>query len=620
MNRYPLWKYLLVITVVIVGAVYALPNLFGETSAVQVSTATEGAAMPGDTEDRVSGVLEAADIGLEGVRQQGDSLLFLLEDGDQQSEARDRIAADLGRDFTVAMNRVPAAPEIFGAINARPLNLGLDLRGGVHFLLQLDMPSAVERVLEQELTDMRRFMREEGIQYRGVSHDGERIEIAFEDEAAREDAGEPLGRRYTDLAFEDSTVQGRPGLQAELTTEAFEAEREAALEQNITTLRNRVDELGVAEPIVQQQGEDRIVVQLPGIQDTTRAKEILGATATLEFRMTYGSRSDWRDAEQSGRVPFDARMYRERDGNPVLLQRDIIVTGDQINDASSGFDSESGQPNVSIRLNNRGANSMQEVSADNVGNDMAVVFIENIVETREQDGELVTERETVEEVINIATIRAVLSHRFQITGLESSTEARNLALLLRAGALRAPVEIIEERTVGPSLGQDNINQGFASVVGGLALVLVFMAVYYRAFGLIANVALVVNLIIVVAALSALQATLTLPGIAGIVLTVGMAVDANVIIFERIREELRAGSSVQASIHAGYDRALSTIADANITTLIAAVVLFAFGTGPVQGFAVTLSIGIATSMFTALVGTRAVVNALYGGRRLKSLAI
>ncbi len=620
MNRYPLWKYLLVITVVVVGAVYALPNLFGETSAVQVSTSAQGERMPGDTEDRVSSILERADIGLVEVRRQEDSLLFLLDDADRQSEARDRVAADLGRDFTVAMNRVPAAPAIFESINARPLNLGLDLRGGVHFLLQLDMPSAVERVLEQEVTDMRRFMREEGVQYRGISHDGERIEIAFEDETAREDASQPLNRRYSDLSFSETTVQGRPGLEAQLTSEAFEAEREAALEQNITTLRNRVDELGVAEPIVQQQGEDRIVVQLPGIQDTTRAKEILGATATLEFRMTYGSRSDWRDAEQSGRVPFDARMYRDRDGRPVLLQRDIIVTGDQINDASSGFDSESGQPNVSIRLNNRGANSMQEVSADNVGNDMAVVFIENIVETRERDGELVTERETVEEVINIATIRAVLSHRFQITGLESSTEARNLALLLRAGALRAPVEIIEERTVGPSLGQDNINQGFASVVGGLALVLIFMAVYYRVFGLIANLALVVNLTVMIAALSALQATLTLPGIAGIVLTVGMAVDANVIIFERIREELRAGNSVQAAIHSGYDRALSTIADANITTLIAAVVLFAFGTGPVQGFAVTLSIGIATSMFTALVGTRAVVNLLYGGRRIKSLAI
>ena len=620
MNRYPLWKYLLVVAVVIGGAIYAAPNLFGEAPAVQVSAAQEGEALPADTESRVASILDGADIEYREVRHEEETLLFLLTDRDDQSEARDRIAADLGRDYVVAMNQVPAAPRIFQAINAQPMNLGLDLRGGVHFLLELDMPSAVERVLEQEVTDMRRYLREEGIQYRGISHEGDVIEIAFEDEAARDEARDPLASRYQDLDFRETTALGRPAFEARMTDEALEAEREAALEQNITTLRNRVDELGVAEPIVQQQGDRRIVVQLPGIQDTTRAKEVLGATATLEFRLVYGSRGDWIEAEESGQVPFDARLYRDRDDRPVLLQRDIIVTGDQINDASSGFDSESGQPNVSIRLNNRGANSMQEVTAENVGNDMAVVFIENVVETREENGEMVTERETIEEVINIATIRAVLSHNFQITGLESSTEARNLALLLRAGALRAPVEIIEERTVGPSMGQDNINQGFASVLGGLALVLVFMAVYYRVFGMIANLALLVNLTVVVAALSALQATLTLPGIAGIVLTVGMAVDANVIIFERIREELRAGNSVQAAIHSGYDRALSTIADANITTFIAAIVLFAFGTGPVQGFAVTLSIGIATSMFTALVGTRAVVNLVYGGRRLKSLPI
>lgn len=620
MNRYPLWKYLLVVAVIVVGAVYALPNVFGQAPAVQVSSAADDATLPGDTRARVASALDRAGIELVEVRADEDTLLFIVGDGDRQSEARDRVAAELGREFTVAMNLVPAAPAWLTAINAQPMNLGLDLRGGVHFLLQLDMPSAVERVLEQEVSDMRRFLREERIQYRGISNEGDHLRIGFEDEAARDEALGPLEARYGDLTFSTTTALGRPAVEGRMTEAAVEAEREAALEQNITTLRNRVDELGVAEPIVQRQGDDRIVVQLPGVQDTTRAKEILGATATLEFRLVYGSRSDWQEAAETGRVPFDARMYRDRDGRPVLLQRDIIVTGDQINDASSGFDSETGQPNVSIRLNNRGASSMQEVTSDNVGNDMAVVFIENIIETRERDGELVTERETVEEVINIATIRAVLSHRFQITGLRSPSEARNLALLLRAGALRAPVEIIEERTVGPSLGQDNINQGFASVVGGLVLVLIFMAVYYRVFGLIANAALIANLMIVVAVLSGLQATLTLPGIAGIVLTVGMAVDANVIIFERIREELRLGNSVQAAIHSGYDRAMSTIADANITTFIAAVVLFAFGTGPVQGFAVTLSIGIATSMFTALIGTRAAVNAIYGGRRVKRLAI
>lgn len=620
MNRYPLWKYVLVIAVIVVGAVYALPNLYGQSPAIQVSAAQDGQPVPSGTEGRVRNLLSEADIEVLEVREQGETLLFRLADGDDQSEARDRVAAELGRDYGVAMNLIPAAPAWMRAIGGQPMNLGLDLRGGVHFLLELDMPSAIERVLEQEMTDMRRYLREEGIRYRGITQEEDYVRVAFEGETARDEALEALAQRYGDLEFSAETALGRPVVEARMTEAAIEAEREAALEQNISTLRNRVDELGVAEPIVQQQGEERIVVQLPGVQDTTRAKEILGATATLEFRLVHGSPSDWQEAERTGQVPFDARMYRERNGGPVLLERDIIVTGDQINDASSGFDNQTGAPNVSIRLNNRGANAMQEVTADNVGNDMAVVFIENVIETREVDGEMVTERERIEEVINIATIRDVLSHRFQITGLDSAQEARNLALLLRAGALRAPVEIIEERTVGPSLGQDNIEQGFLSVVVGLALVIVFMGIYYRAFGLIANLALLANLVIVVAALSGLQATLTLPGIAGIVLTVGMAVDANVIIFERIREELRNGNSIQASIHSGYDRALSTVVDANVTTLIAALVLFAFGTGPVQGFAVTLSIGILTSMFTALIGTRAVVNAIYGGRRLKRLAI
>lgn len=620
MNRYPLWKYLLVIAVVLVGAVYALPNVFGQAPAIQISPSAEDRSLPSDMDDRVAAILDEAEIEYTEVRERDGTLVYLLTDDDDQTRARDRISAELGRDYTVAMNLVPAAPAMFQAISAKPLNLGLDLRGGVHFLLELDMPSAIERVLEQEGSDMRRFLREEDLRYRSISHNRERIQLAFPEEDVRDEARELLANRYDDLEFSDAQVSERPGVEARMTEEAIEAEREAALEQNITTLRNRVNELGVAEPIVQQQGEERIVVQLPGVQDTTRAKEILGATATLEFRLTYGSRSDWQDADETGRVPFDARLYEDRDGQPVLLERDIIVTGDQINDASSGFDSQSGQPNVSIRLNNRGADSMQEVTSDHVGDDMAVVFIENIVETTEQDGEMVTERRTIEEVINIATIRDVLSNQFQITGLESPQEARNLALLLRAGALRAPVEIIEERTIGPSLGQDNINQGVASVIGGLVLVVIFMGVYYRAFGLIANGALLANLVLIVAALSGLQATLTLPGIAGIVLTVGMAVDANVIIFERIREELRAGNSVQAAIHSGYDRALSTIADANITTFIAAVVLFAFGTGPIQGFAVTLSLGIMASMFTALIGTRAVVNAIYGGRRLQKLSI
>lgn len=394
--------------------------------------------------------------------------------------------------------------------------------------------------------------------------------------------------------------------------------QEFALQQNITTLRNRVNELGVAEPVIQQQGSSRIVVQLPGVQDTARAKEILGATATLEYRLVDGTH----DVQKAlaGQVPPGSRLYRERNGAPILLDRRVIVTGDQIIDAASGFDQQSGSPAVFVTLDGAGAKKMSQVTRENIGKPMAVVFIENKTETRLVDGKPVNSVRRVEEVINVATIRDHFSKRFQTTGLDSSNEARDLALLLRAGALAAPVQIIEERTVGPSLGQDNIDQGFTSVLVGFVVVLFFMALYYRLFGLVANLALFANLVMIVAVLSLLQATLTLPGIAGIVLTVGMAVDANVLIFERIREELRLGNSPQASIQAGYEKAFSTIADANITTLIAAIVLFSFGTGPIKGFAVTLSIGIVTSMFTAIMGTRAVINLIYGRKRVHKLAI
>jgi preprotein translocase subunit SecD len=400
---------------------------------------------------------------------------------------------------------------------------------------------------------------------------------------------------------------------------AIRNEKKSALQQNIITLRNRVNELGVAEPVIQQQGDSRIVVQLPGIQDTTTAKKILGATATLEFRLTHGTLSDWMDARDSGRIPVNALLYKERNGDPVLLNRRVIVTGDQINDAASTIDTEQGVPAVTVRLNGIGAKKMGDTTRENVGKPMAVVFIENKVETRTVNGKQIKKRYTTKEVINVSTIREPFGARFQITGMESQ-EAHDLALLLRAGSLRAPVEIIEERTIGPSLGRDNINQGFRSVMIGFALVLIFMAVYYRSFGMIANVALTFILVILVAILSILQATLTLPGIAGIVLTVGMAVDANVLIFERIREELRNGNSPQASIHAGYEKAFSTITDANVTTLIAAIVLFSLGTGPIKGFAVTLTIGIITSMFTAIVGTRGIVNYLYGNKTLDKLSI
>ena len=416
-----------------------------------------------------------------------------------------------------------------------------------------------------------------------------------------------LSRQYPDLVFSTSEDARFAFLHASLSEAAIQLEREAALEQNLTVLRNRVNELGVAEPIIQQRGTDRIVVQLPGVQDSTKAKTIIGSTATLEYRLVTGTPADWDAAASGGRVPVNARLYKERDGGPILLERDVIVTGDQIKGASAGFDQQSGSPAVFVNLDGKGATKMTKVSSANIDKPMAVVYIEVIDGKRR------------EEVINVATIRDVLNNRFQTTGL-GVDEARDLALLLRAGALRAPMKIIEERTVGPSLGKDNIEQGRMSVMIGFVLVLIFMAIYYKAFGMAANIALLANLVILVAVLSLLQATLTLPGIAGIVLTVGMAVDANVLIFERIREELRNGNSVQASIHSGYERALTTIADANITTFIAAVVLLGFGTGPIKGFAWTLSIGIATSMFTAIMGTRALVNLIYGGRRVSRLAI
>jgi len=483
--------------------------------------------------------------------------------------------------------------------------------------MEVDMVAAIKRLEESQLSDIRSYLREEKIRYRGVRRDAEGLHINFRELEHLQQASKKLPRKFSDLAFidhEDTLTIG-----AKLTEIAIQTEKKSALQQNIITLRNRVNELGVAEPVIQQQGSSRIVVQLPGIQDTAGAKKILGATATLEFRMTEGTQADWLDAEETGRTPLNSILYHERDGNPVLLNRRVIVTGDQIIDAASTIDGQSGTPAVSVRLNGKGANTMGDITRDNIGNKMAVIFIENKVETKKIGDSITKHRTTTKEVINVSTIRGQFSNRFQITGMES-LEARDLALLLRAGSLRAPVEIIEERTVGPSLGKDNIKKGFMSVVIGFCLVLVFMAVYYKRFGLIANVALTANLIIIIAVLSLLQATLTLPGIAGIVLTVGMAVDANVLIFERIKEEIKIGNSPQASIHAGYEKAFSTITDANVTTLLAAIVLFTLGTGPVKGFAITLSIGILTSMFTAIVGTRAIVNKLYGNRDIKKLSI
>lgn len=615
LNQYPLWKYILLAIVIFLSALYALPNIYGEDPSVQLSARNDN--ITEDDRLAIQKLLESNNTEFKRVEILENRVLARFNNETTQLKAAGQLKTAFSEQYQIALNLAPATPDWLRSLNAAPMYLGLDLRGGIHFLMEVDMPSAIKRLEESLSSDLRSFMRDEKIKYRGVTRDNNGIHIGFRDAVSMEQAISPLKRQFRDLEFiadEDALK-----LNANLSENAVRDEKKAALQQNIITLRNRINELGVAEPVIQQQGESRIVVQLPGVQDSARAKTILGGTATLEFRMAEGPRESWFDAEKSGRVPHNALLYYERDKSPVLLSRRVIVTGDMITDAASTIDTQQGVPAVSVSLNGKGAKKMGDTTRENVGNLMAVVFIENKVDSKQVNGETVKIRTTTKEVINLSTIREQFSARFQITGLDSN-EARDLALFLRAGSLRAPVEIIEERTIGPSLGQDNIDQGFRSVLIGFILVLIFMAIYYKGFGLIANVALTANLVFMVAILSLLQATLTLPGIAGIVLTVGMAVDANVLIFERIREELRNGNSVQASIHAGYEKAFSTITDANITTLIAAIVLFSLGTGSIKGFAVTLSIGIITSMFTAIVGTRAIVNLVYGHRNLKKLSI
>ncbi|MCI0400036.1 MAG: protein translocase subunit SecD [Gammaproteobacteria bacterium] len=618
MNRYPLWKYLLIVIVIAAAVIFALPNLYGEDPAVQISPA-RAAEIDEALQEKVRAALDAAGIVPLAIERDGRRLLIRFRDTESQLKGRDLLSQALGAGYVVALNLAPVTPEWLTALGAKPMFLGLDLRGGVHFLMEVDMNAAVRQAEERYISDIRPLLRDKKIRYKTITReDRGGIQIRFQDAQTRAEAGRVIKDAFQDLDVKENESGGEADLQIQLTDKFKNETRKFALQQNITTVRNRVNELGVAEPVVQQQGESRVVVQLPGVQDTARAKEILGATATLEFRMVDQDHSV-QDAVD-GRVPLGAKLYHDRDGRPILLDKRVMLTGEYIIDAASGIDQVSGGPAVFITLDGKGARIFSRATRDNVGKPMAVVFIENKTETREKNGELIKVKGIVEEVINVATIREELSKRFQITGLDSTEEARNLALLLRAGALAAPLEIIEERTVGPSLGQDNIDRGFKSVIIGFMLVVVFMAFYYRLFGLVADLALALNVVLVVALLSMLQATLTMPGVAGIVLTVGMAVDANVLINERIREELRSGNSPQASIHAGYDKAFSAIADSNITTLIAGVVLFGFGTGPIKGFAVTLSLGIVTSMFTAIMGTRAVINLIYGGRRVEKLSI
>jgi len=622
MNKYPLWKYLLLGVVFVAGFIFALPNLFGDDQAVQI--ASRHATLEEDFEERTRTILSEGGFTDIRLRMEGERMLALFDNSGDQLRAKELLEDKLNneeaaQEYVIALNLVSAAPSWLRGF-AKPMYLGLDLRGGVHFLMEVDMVAALNSAEERYVGDWKARTRKARIRGSNIQHKDGQLVARFKNVEQRDEMLAVFREEGQDLEFLTREEDGLAFIDANLTELAAETERKTSIQQNIITLRNRVNELGVAEPIIQQQGVDRIVVQLPGVQDPGRAREILGATATLEYRLVHGTATDWFAAGDGGSVPADAKLYKQReDGSPILLKRDIIVTGDQIKDASAGIDQQSGTPAVFVNLDNRGASRMQAVTAENVGNLMAVVYIENQVKYKEVNGETERSVRRVEEVINAATIRDVLSHRFQTTGLMSK-EASDLALLLRSGALKAPVEIVEERTVGPSLGADNIRQGFMSAVVGLAIVLVFMAFYYRVFGVIAGIALVVNLMLIIAVLSSLQATLTLPGIAGIVLTTGMAVDANVLIFERIREELKSGSSIQASIDAGYDKAFITIADANITTLIAAIVLFGMGTGPIKGFAITLCIGILTSMFTAIVGTRGLVNYIYGGKRVRALAI
>jgi len=617
MNRYPLWKYLLIISIMVVGTIYAVPNLYGEDPALQIS-GTRKAEVNESSVRTVAGALQKAGIAVKKTEQEDGRILVRFNDTEAQLKAVDYVKAALGNDYVVALNLAPSTPAWLEKLNALPMYLGLDLRGGVHFLLEVDMDAAFKQAVESYANDFRTLLREAKLRYSLLRVESSSIRIEFKDQQDADAARSAIRKDFPALLVEPLEEAGKSGLVIRPPEQEVREIQEFALQQNILTLRNRVNELGVAEPVIQQQGTQRIVVQLPGVQDTAQAKRILGATATLEYRAVDIEH----DVERAvaGKVPAGSRLYYERNGTPVLLKKSVIATGNQIVNARSGFDPQSGSPMVSVTLDAKGARSMLKFTKENVGKPMAVVFIENKTETSLVDGKPVKKTVKVEEVVSVATIRDVFSKRFQTTGLDSPKEAHELALVLRSGALAAPIEIIEERTIGPSLGKDNIQQGFMSVLIGFCLVLAFMTVYYRVFGMVANLALAMNVVLTIAVLSMLQATLTLPGIAGIVLTVGMAVDANVLIFERIREELRNGNSPQASIQAGYEKAFSTIADSNITTLIAAVVLLSFGSGPVKGFAVTLSIGILTSMFTAIMGTRAVINLLYGGRRNARLMI
>lgn len=617
MNRYPLWKYLLLVVVLVVGVLYALPNLFGEQPAIQISRANGNAATD-QLESRVKTILSSADMAAQSVTLNNGQLLARYGSTETQLKAAGVLKRKLGDNYTVALNLAPSTPTWLRALNAQPMALGLDLRGGVHFLLQVDMDAVFKDTYNRDARDVPHYLRDQSIRYQRAYRDGDSIKLVFPNADSMNKAKSALPSQFNNLRFKqapnaDNTLVGK------LTDSRAHDIRNFALQQNLTTLRNRVNELGVSEPLVQREGQDRIVVELPGVQDTAQAKRLLGKTATLQYRLVAQGQ-DAQKAAHTGDIPKGTQLYHTKDGQPILLKDQVIASGDQLVDASAGFDQKTNQPAVFVTLDGQAASKMYNVTSSHIGDPMAVLYTETRFETHYKNGKKITTRHKEQKVISVATIQSAFGKRFQTTGLGRS-QAHDLALLLRAGALAAPVNIVSERTIGPSLGADNIAEGENAVAVGFLAVVAFMAIYYGIFGLIADLALCMNLVLVVAALSIIQATLTLPGIAGIVLTIGMAVDANVLIFERIREELEAGNTPQSAIKTGYDKAFTSIFDANITTLIAALMLFGFGTGPVKGFAVTLSLGIVSSMFTAIVGTRAIVNLIYGRRqRLKKLSV
>ena len=604
----------MLIVVVIVGLLYALPNLYGEDPAVQI-TGARGSDASEATLDQVRNVLDQSKIQIKSVALENGAILARFKDTDVQLRAREALTEALGDKFVIALNLAPATPRWLSMLGAEPMKLGLDLRGGVHFLMEVDMDTALSKLQEQTMDNMRSDLRDKNIPYATVRKlDNYGVEVRFRDAATRDSAVSYLSPRHRDLVITNS---GDNAARVVMTDARLSEAREYAVQQNITILRNRVNQLGVAEPLVQRQGADRIVVELPGIQDTARAKEILGATATLEFRLVNTNVDQ--SAAASGRVPGDSEVKQMREGQPVVLYKRVILTGDHITDSTSSQD-EYNQPQVNISLDSAGGNIMSNFTKDNIGKPMATLFVEyKDSGKKDANGRSILVKQ--EEVINVANIQSRLGNSFRITGINNPNEARQLSLLLRAGALIAPIQIVEERTIGPTLGMQNITQGLEACLAGLAVSIIFMLFFYKKFGLIATTALIANLVLIVGIMSLLPgATLTMPGIAGIVLTLAVAVDANVLINERIKEELSNGRSVQQAIDEGYRGAFSSIFDANVTTLIKVIILYAVGTGAIKGFAITTGIGVATSMFTAIVGTRAIVNLLYGGKRINKLSI